>query len=379
MAIYFDHNATTPVDERVLDAMLPYFHHRFGNPSSRHSFGRVARAALDQAREQVAALAGATPGQVIFTSGGSESNQLALQGAARAMSTPGRVARSAIEHPSVLAGADSLRGFGWQVDSVPVDAGGRVIGLDAVIGDDTRLVSVMLANNETGVVQDLGAVVEAAARVGGVVHTDAVQAAGKMVLDFSGSGVQLMTLSAHKLYGPKGAAAVIRDRALDLRAVLPGGGQEGGLRSGTENLPAIVGFGRAAELALAELPERRALVQTLRDDLQQGLLALPGVTVFAADQERLPNTLMFAVDGIDGETLLMELDRKGLAVASGSACSSDGGAPSHVLTAMGVPAGLARGALRVSLGKDNSAADIQQLLKVLGGMTALLKKMARAS
>jgi cysteine desulfurase len=296
-----------------------------------------------------------------------------------AMSTPGRVARSAIEHPSVLAGADSLRGFGWQVDSVPVDAGGRVIGLDAVIGDDTRLVSVMLANNETGVVQDLGAVVEAAARVGAVVHTDAVQAAGKMVLDFSGSGVQLMTLSAHKLYGPKGAAAVIRDRALDLRAVLPGGGQEGGLRSGTENLPAIVGFGRAAELALAELPERRALVQTLRDDLQQGLLALPGVTVFAADQERLPNTLMFAVDGIDGETLLMELDRKGLAVSSGSACSSDGGAPSHVLTAMGVPAGLARGALRVSLGKDNSAADIQQLLKVLGGMTALLKKMVRAS
>ena len=371
---YLDHNATTPVDPRVLEAMQPYFGGQFGNPSSRHRYGRLARSALDTAREQVAALVGAHPGQLLFTSGGTESNHLALRGALQA-STPAALACSAIEHPSLQQAAAVLQRSGWQLNILPVDGQGRVAGLSDGIDEHTRLVSVMLANNETGVIQDLGPVVAAAERVGAMVHTDAVQMVGKERVDFKALGVQLMSLSAHKLYGPKGVGALVRDRAVDLTPVLPGGGQESGLRGGTENLPGIVGFGRAAELALAELDERRGRVRALRDELERGLSDMAGVQVFGADAPRLPNTVMFAVEGIEGETLLMELDRQGLALSSGSACAAGSTDPSYVLSAMGVGPDLARGALRVSLGKDNDVEDVQRLLRVLGVTTVGLKQM----
>jgi len=376
MSGYLDHNATTPVDDRVLEAMLPYLGGQFGNPSSRHRFGRLARAALDQAREQVAALVGAHPGQVVFTSGGTESNQLALQGALQ-NETPARLACSAVEHPSVLSVAGLLQARGWGLDTLPVDQQGGVTALQQGIGEHTRLVSVMLANNETGVLQDLQPVAERARQVGALLHTDAVQAVGKVEVDFAASGAQLMSLSAHKLYGPKGVGALIRDRAVDLSAVMPGGGQEDGLRGGTENLPGIVGFGRAAELAQAELAQRSAHLLALRTELEQGVAAMPGMLLFSMDAERLPNTLMFAQSVIEGETLLMELDRKGLAVSSGSACSAGGTEPSHVLQAMGVSPELARNAIRVSLGKDNDAADVQRLLKVLRETMKTFGRMAR--
>jgi len=384
MAVYLDHNATTPVDERVLEAMLPLLQTQFGNPSSRHRYGRLARAALDQAREQVAALVGAQASQVVFTSGGTESNQLALLGSIGGQASgqaAGRLACSAIEHPSLSAAAKVLQRQGWQLDSLAVDAQGRVQLPDQGLQQQTRLVSVMLANNETGVVQDLAPVVAAAQQVGALVHTDAVQAAGKVAIDFAGNGVQLMSLSAHKLYGPKGVGALIRDRTVDLTAVMAGGGQEDGLRGGTENLPGIVGFGRAAELALAEMTQRREHLLALRDELDAGIAALPetaGAVRFGIDAQRLPNTLMFALQGIEGETLLMELDRKGLAVSSGSACSAGSTEPSHVLTAMGVTPELARNAIRVSLGKDNSRADVQRLLQVLGELMVRFGRMARA-
>jgi cysteine desulfurase len=227
----------------------------------------------------------------------------------------------------------------------------------------------------------LAPVVEAAQRVGAVVHSDAVQAAGKLDIDFATSGVQLMSLSAHKLYGPKGVGALIRDRAVDLTAVMAGGGQEEGLRGGTENLPGIVGFGRAAELALAEMGQRREHLLALRDELIQGISATPelsGAVLFGVEAQRLPNTLMFALPGVEGETLLMELDRKGLAVSSGSACSAGSTEPSHVLTAMGVTPELARNAIRVSLGKDNGSAEVQRLLQLLRDLMVKFGRMARA-
>lgn len=381
MAVYLDHNATTPVDERVLEAMLPMLQTQFGNPSSRHRYGRLARAALDQAREQVAALVGAQANQVVFTSGGTESNQLALLGSlgggVSAQQT-GHLACSAIEHPSLTAAAALLQRQGWVLDRLAVDAQGRLQLPQQGLHQQTRLVSVMWANNETGVVQDLAPVVAAAERSGALVHSDAVQAAGKVPMDFAASGVQLMSLSAHKLYGPKGVGALIHDRSVDLTAVMAGGGQERGLRGGTENLPGIVGFGRAAELALAEMTQRREHLLALRDELDSGIAAMAGTVRFAVDAQRLPNTLMFALQGIEGETLLMELDRKGLAVSSGSACSAGSTEPSPVLTAMGVAPELARNAIRVSLGKDNSRADVQRLLQVLGELTVRLGRMARA-
>jgi len=235
----------------------------------------------------------------------------------------------------------------------------------------------MLANNETGVMQDLAPVAELAHRVGALLHTDAVQAVGKVAVDFGASGAQLMSLSAHKLYGPKGVGALIRDRSVDLSPVMAGGGQEQGLRGGTENLPAIVGFGRAAELAVDELDGRQRQLLALRDELERGIAALSGTVLFGADARRLPNTVMFAQQWVEGETLLMELDRKAVAVSSGSACSAGSTDPSHVLTAMGVAPGLARNAIRVSLGKNNNTADVQQFLLVLRDLMSKFERLAR--
>lgn len=380
MGIYLDHNASTPVDERVAEAMLAVLRAGQGNPSSVHGPGRAARAAIEQAREQVAALVGAAPGQVVFTSGGTEANNLALH-AVLADAPPGRLVVSAIEHASLLEAAEGWSRRGWSLERAGVDGSGRVTPehLAAVLTPDTRLVSVMMANNETGAVQDIAPLASRARDAGAVFHTDAIQAAGKLPVDFGASGAQLMSLSAHKLYGPKGVGALVVDRSVELVPLLYGGSQEKGLRAGTENVAGIVGFGLAAELALQALDSRRRQARRLRERLEAGLAGLPGVTVFAATAERLPNTTQFAVAGIDGEALLMQLDKDGIAVSSGSACTSGSTEPSHVLTAMGVDEETARGAIRVSVGRDNTEADVDALLASLRRRIEWLQKASRAA
>ena len=347
--VYADHNATTPLDERVLEAMLPWLRGHYGNPSSVHTPGREARAALDRAREQVAQLAGAHPSQVVFTSGGTEANNSALKGVAHRL-PKGRIAISAVEHASVSAPAAALRRFGWQCDAIGVDERGicSVEALNQVFQDDTRLVSVMWANNETGAIQPVAALAKRCRELGILFHTDAVQAAGKLAVDFAASGAHLMSLSAHKLYGPKGIGALILDKALDMEPLLHGGGQEKGRRGGTENLPAIVGFGMAAELARVELDTRRRHLLDLRERLESRIARdLPQAVIFAEMAERLPNTVFLAVPGVEGQTLIMALDQQGIAVSSGSACGSEHTEPSGVLKAMGVDNDLALGAIRI--------------------------------
>lgn len=379
--VYLDHNATTPLDPAVLAAMLPWLESQFGNASSRHEYGRAARRAVDEARQQVAAAVNAHPTEVVFTSGGSEANNLFLKGAAASLK-PGLLAVSAIEHPCILKPAAQLARSGWQVRAVAVDAAGRASFDDFadIVAARPSLVSIMLANNETGVVQDIPALATAAKASGGWFHSDAVQALGKLPLDFRAlnlAGVHAITLSAHKAGGPKGAAALVLDKRVELQPLIAGGGHERGLRSGTENVPAIVGFGAAAELAaerVAELPRR---LKALRQRLESGLGGL-GVRIFGAGAERLPNTTYFALPDIDGETLVGKLDRAGFAVASGAACSSANPEPSHVLRAMGVAPEIARGAVRVSLGAGNSESDIDEFINALRatvgrlqGLTAL--------
>ena len=367
--VYLDHNATTPPDPRVVAAMLPWLEGQFGNASSRHEYGRRARQAIDEARQQVAAAVNAHPTEVVFTSGGSESNNLFIKGAAASFK-PGVLAVSAVEHPCVLKPAAQLAKQGWEIRTVAVDGKGRVNfeNFAEVLESTPKLVSVMLANNETGVVQDVAALASAAkTAANGWFHTDAVQALGKLPIDFrvlNAAGVHAMTLSAHKAHGPKGAAALILDKRVELQPLIAGGGHERGLRSGTENVAAIVGFGLAAELAAGRVAEVSARLRTMRDKLEAGLVAM-GAQIFAADAVRLPNTCYFALPGIDGETLVGKLDREGFAVASGAACSSANPEPSHVLRAMGVDPALARGAVRISLGAGNTEAEIEQFINAL--------------
>lgn len=376
---YFDHNATTPLDRRVLEAMLPYFREHYGNPSSRHGFGREARRAVDVAREQVAQAVGAHVSQVYFVSGGTEGNNLLIKGAAARLK-PSQIAVSALEHPSVMKPAQELPGQGWKLRKLAVDSAGRLdmADLESALREPTGLVSVMLANNETGVVQNLATAAEKARGAGAIVHTDAVQVLGKLPIGFADLNVHAMTLSAHKVYGPKGIGALILDKRLDIKPQITGGGHEKGLRAGTENVPAIVGFGMACELAASRLQQFSLGIRQIRQRLDQELLAL-GAVLFGDTVERLPNTCYFAFPGVDGEALVMGLDRAGFAVASGSACSSGSGDPSPVLQAMGVERELARGAVRVSLGKDNDMAQVERFLQALQGEIFSLRRLAAAA
>jgi cysteine desulfurase len=366
MALYLDNNATTAIDPVVLDAMMPYMQGVFGNPSSVHRFGRLTRDALEQARVQVANLSGAQPGQVIFTSGGTEANNLAIKGYL-ASQIPARLAVSAVEHASLLEAARTMSKTGWVIDEIAVDDNGQVTesSLNQSLYENTALISIMLANNETGVIQDFERLGLMSKKHNAVVHTDASQAAGKIPVNFSQLGVNMMTLSSHKMYGPQGVGALIVDRAIELQPIQQGGGQERGLRSGTENIAGIVGFGMAAELAAKSITDRANVQMIMRDDLVQALTELSQITLFATDVERLPNTVQFSVAGIDGETLLMQLDRKGIAVSSGSACHSGQSEPSHVLMAMGVDAKVAKSAIRVSFGKDSQAEDTATFMEAL--------------
>jgi cysteine desulfurase len=373
--VYFDHNATTPLDDKVFEAMLPYLHGQYGNASSRHEFGTVARRAVDRAREQVAALVGVQPVQVIFTSGGSEANNLFIKGAASYLK-PSQIAVSAIEHPCVAKPAQELTRAGWKLRKLAVTREGQIElpDVDAALAVPTGVVSVMLANNETGVIQDVAAVAARARSAKAWMHTDAVQALGKTAIDFNALGVHALTLSAHKIYGPKGAGALVVDKRLELRPLISGGGHEQGLRSGTENVPAIVGFGAACELAAGRMQSLAPQLEALRTKFEQGLSDL-GAVIFGARVPRIANTAYFAFKGIDGETLVIELDKAGFAVAAGAACSSTSTEPSATLLAMGVAPETARGAVRFSLGAANTQQQVDEFLDVLETTVTRLRRL----
>ncbi len=360
--IYFDHNATTPIDERVLEAMLPYLTTFYGNPSSLYKLGRLSRSAINTAREQLAALCDTHPTQIIFTSGGTEANNLALS----VVNTDAILAISTIEHPSI---AEFANQWGNNKKAIPVNNQG-LASLSAIEvlfqqKSEPELISVMLANNETGAIQNINEIVDVVSSKNTLIHTDAVQAVGKIPVSFSQLGVDLMSLSSHKIYGPKGCGALVFDKKTTISPQLIGGGQEDSLRAGTENVATIVGFGKAAELALSELQQQAESNLILRSHLEQALKSIANVTIFSDQVARLPNTVQFSIQGLDGEMLLMQLDQKNIAISSGSACASGAGEASAVLTAMGLDYQVAKGAIRVSLGKANTIAEINQFITVL--------------
>ena len=380
MQAYFDHNATTPLDESVLAQMLPFLKQEYGNASSRHDFGTRARRAVNKAREQIAGIVNVQPVQVVFVSGGTEANNLFIRGAAAYLKSS-QVVVSAIEHPCVARPAQELVRQGWKLRKLATDGQGQVDIADAELAlrEPTGLVSVMLANNETGVIQpvsEIAAMVRdnAAREKKAWMHTDAVQALGKIAVDFEALGVHAMSLSAHKIYGPKGIGALVVDKRLELKPIIHGGGHEGGMRSGTENVPAIVGFGAACELAAGRMVAVAQRTRDLRDRAEQGAADL-GAHVFGRGAERISNTTYFAFPDIDGETLVIELDKTGFAVASGAACSSTSTEPSATLLAMGIAQELARAAVRVSFGAQNTASEVEDFLQALGATVSRLRRL----
>jgi len=367
--IYLDYNATTPVAPEVLEAMLPFLRDRFGNASSVHWEGQVAKQAVDDAREAVAAFLGVEPREIVFTSGGTEADNLAVQGIARQYAWRGRhVLVSAIEHPAVLEAAKALRHEGFDVETIPVTADG-VVDLDRfqeMLRPDTILVSVMAANNETGVIQPVEAIGAVCREREIYFHVDAVQAVGKIPVEPRRWGCDLLSLSAHKIYGPKGVGALYVRQGVDLTPILYGGFQERGRRSGTENVPGIVGLGAACRYIAERWMAEAERLAELRDRWEAELRReWPDVWVHGQKAPRVPNTSMFSLPGTDGEALLIRLDLEGVAVSTGSACSSGRLEPSHVLQAMGVPPEVVRGSIRVSLGRDTTWDDLATLLGVL--------------
>jgi cysteine desulfurase len=370
--VYLDHNATTPLDPQALEAMLPYLRESFGNPSSLHWFGQRARAAVEDARAQVAALVGATAPEIVFTSGGSESDNLALRGAvAKARGARRRVLTTAVEHHAVLNTAKALREEGHPVEIVRAGEHGR-IDLDELrskLDGETLVVSVMLANNETGVLQPVAEAVRLAHERGALVHCDAVQAAGKTQLDVRALDVDLLTLSAHKLYGPKGVGCLYVRRGTPMAPLVRGGAQERNRRAGTENVAGIVGFGAAAARAGASLAQDGPRVAELRDRLEALLLAVPGARRNGGEP-RVPNTANVSFEGVDAEALLIALDLEGVAASTGAACAAGGIEPSHVLKAMGFSPERVQSSLRLSLGRATTEAEIDFAAGVIASAVA---------
>ncbi|MDY4474538.1 cysteine desulfurase family protein [Mitsuokella sp.] len=357
--VYLDYAATTPTDERVLAAMLPYFTQHFGNPSSLYSFGRETRRAVALARRQVAELLGASPEEIFFTSGGSESDNWLIKGVAAARGR-GHIVTTAVEHHAVLRACASLPTDRFSVTYLPVDAKGRVApeDVEAALRPDTILVSIMMANNEVGTIEPIAAIGAICRQQGILFHTDAVQAAGHLPIDVQQLQVDALSLSGHKLYGPKGIGALYLRRGLAVSPLICGGEQERSQRAGTENVPGIVGLGRAAGLAQQEMPAETERLLSLRTRLLQGVQVIPGVRLNGDAQQRLPGNVNLAISGVDQETLLIRLDLMGFAVSAGSACSAGSLEPSHVLLAMGQSPDEARSALRITLGRFTTEADV---------------------
>jgi cysteine desulfurase len=377
-SVYFDHAATTPVDPRVLEAMLPYFSVEYGNASELHRLGRQARAAVEAARAKVAAALGAGDKEIVFTAGGTESDNLALFGYLQRFE-PGHFIISAIEHPAVMEAARALNRMGWAVDFVPVDGQG-VIDIDAyeaAFRDDTRLASVMFANNVVGTVQPVAELARIAHEKGAAFHTDAVQAVGSLPVDVKELGVDMLALSGHKLYGPKGIGVLYVKRGTRLTPILHGGGHERRLRSGTENVPGIVGLATAMEIAVAEMPRTRPYLEGLRDRLAAGVVeTVSDVTYLGHPTQRLPGNVAFTVRYIEGESMLLGLDAKGVMVSSGSACASGSLEPSHVILALGMGAEEAHGSMRISLGRENTGEEVDLFLEVFPPIVEKLRQMS---
>lgn len=380
--IYLDYNATTPVDPAVLDTMLPYLSGEFGNASSIHTFGQRARAAVETAREQVAALLNAHPQEIVFTSGGTESDNHAIFGVLHGVSSSPaspHVVTSTIEHEAVLNTCQALEKQGVRVTYVPVDREGLIDleELRRAIRPETVLITIMHANNELGTVQPLAEIGRVAAEADVYFHADAVQSAGKIPVDVQALQVDLLSLSGHKIYAPKGIGALYIKSRTPLRQFLYGGHHQRGFRPGTENVTGIVGLGKAAEIARLSLEQDAARIRRLRDTLEQGLLArIPDSRVNAAHVQRTPNTCNMTFPGIEGEALIIALDLKGLACSTGAACSSGAVEPSHVLTAIGLSASEARASIRFSLGRHTTEEEINTAREIVPAAVAQLRALS---
>lgn len=378
--VYFDHAATTPVDERVLQKMLPYFTDNFGNPNSQHRFGRRSVTAVDEARDTVASLIGAKPSEIYFTSGGTESDNWAIRGAAHARAEKGKhLIISAVEHPAMITTAKELEKEGFEVSLAPVDEYGAVDveKLKSLLRPDTIFVGIMTANNEVGTIQPLAEISGLCRERGILFFTDAVQAAGALKIDVNDPAADLLSFSGHKFYGPKGVGVLYIRSGLKLGKIITGGHQERTMRGGTTNVPAIVGLAEALRLAQEEREKNAAYVSSLRDRfISRVLHEIPYVKLNGHPQKRLPANANFSFRYIEGESLLFSLDLAGIAVSSGSACSSGSLEPSHVLLAMGLPEGLAHGSIRFSFGKDNTPAQIDYAVDKLKEIVVKLRALS---
>ncbi len=378
--IYFDNAATTPVRREVFEAMVPYLTDKFGNPSSIHQYGREARADLNRAREQVASAIGATPEEIVFTGGGSEADNFAIKGTALAMyGKKSHIITSAVEHHAVLHPVENLKNLGFSATILPVDSNGMVDPDDVrrAITPETFLITIMHANNEVGTIQPIEEISKIAREAGILFHSDAVQTVGNIPVDVNSLGVDMLSLSGHKFYGPKGVGALYVRRGVRPVALVEGGAQERRRRAGTENMAGIVGMGVAIELAVDELDETSVQQEALRDKLIDGLIQrIPDVKLNGHPTNRLPNNVNMSFLYVEGESLLLNLDMHGLAASSGSACTSGSLEPSHVLTAMGIPHEVAHGSVRMTLGRYTQDADIDRVLDVMPGIVERLRAMS---
>jgi cysteine desulfurase len=378
--VYLDYAATTPVDPQVVEAMLPYYTEMYGNPSSVHSCGQEVREGVEEARRKVASLLGAHHDEIVFTSGGTEANNLALKGVAAALKHKGNhIISNALEHHSVAETCKYLGESGLKVTYLPVDKYGRVDPDDVrkAITSQTILISIMHANNEVGTLQPITEIARIAKQAGVYMHTDAVQTAGHIPIDVREIVVDLLSMSAHKLYGPKGMGALYIRKGTSIVPLLHGGGQEQGLRSSTENVPGIIGLGKAVELAMKEMPGEMLRQSRMRDALIANLQKeMRDTYLNGHPEERLPNNVNISIYGIEGESILLNLDLEGICVSTGSACSSTSLEPSHVLLSMGVPPDYARCSLRITLGRWTTQGEIDRLLQVLPPVVARLRAMS---
>lgn len=378
--IYMDHSATTPVDPEVFDEMKPYFTDKFGNASSVHLYGQEARRAVDKARAQVAELINASPQEIIFTSGGTESDNQAIIGYMNANLKKGKhLITSAVEHHAVLETCEYLAKQDFDLTVLPVTPEGIVEPnvLQEALRADTRLVSVMHANNEVGTIQDIKELAALSHGVGAAFHTDAVQSFGKIPIDVKDMGIDMLSASSHKIYGPKGIGCLYVKKGIRIPSLLHGGSQERKMRAGTENVPGIVGFGKACELAQQHMEERAVKLDRLARRLREGILTtIPDTRLTGHPEQRLPGSVSVCLRYVEGESILLMLDSFGIMGSSGSACTSGSLDPSHVLLALGLPHEIAHGSLRLTLGKDNTDEDVDKVLEVLPGIIATLRKMS---
>ncbi len=377
--IYFDNNATTQVAEEVLEEIRPLFCELYGNPSSMHTFGGQIGRKIGQAREQVAGLLGCEPSEIVFTSGGTESDNTAIKGTLAALPHKRKIITSRIEHPAVLTVCRELENQGYTVIELPVDKEGQldIDQLAEQLDDDTALVTIMYANNETGVIFPIDKISSLAAEKGVVFHTDAVQAVGKIPLNLSKSNVDLLSLSGHKLHGPKGVGVLYVRKGTRLAPYMLGGHQEAGRRAGTENVPGIVGLGKACELAAKNIEQENNKVKNLRDKLENAILEkCPDARLNGYKENRLPNTTNISFEYIEGEAILLMLDKYGICASSGSACTSGSLEPSHVLRAMGVPFTAAHGSIRFSLSRYNTEEEVDYTIEKMPSIVNQLRKLS---